>query len=298
MPGDQGPDEQGHTVMQVILNADDFGASRHINMAILQAHRQGVLTSASLMVTGDAVSEAVAMARGTPSLAVGLHVVVAGGRAALPPDHIPRIVDQAGFFPVEPWRAGLRYAFSRAAQRDLAAELNAQFERFAATGLELSHVDSHMHMHVHPIVFRLLLPLAEKHGAHGLRLPRDDFWISYRYARQGAALKALWAIVFGLLCRRCANGLDGHPLKVAHRVYGLMQTGQMHEQYVLSLLGTLQVPTAEIYFHPSTCAEDGAHGPNSSDLETLLSPAVRSVIGERGLRLATYPALTRGALTC
>jgi hopanoid biosynthesis associated protein HpnK len=278
-------------MIQVILNADDFGASHSVNQAIMRAHRHGVLTSTSLMVTGNAVDEALDMAREAPALAVGLHVVVAGGQAALPPDHIPHIVDHDGIFPAEPWRAGLWYSFSRAAQAELAAELEAQFERFAATGLPLSHVDSHMHIHVHPTVFRLLLPLAEKYGARGLRLPRDDFWTSVSYSRQRAGLKALWATVFGILSRRCANNLDGHSLKVAHRVYGLMQTGQMREDYVLRLLGQLQAPTAEIYFHPSTQAEDGAYGPNPSDLATLLSPAVRSVLQERGLCLATYPAL-------
>jgi hypothetical protein len=98
-------------------------------------------------------------------------------------------------------------------------------------------------------------------------------------------------MVFGLLSRWCANNLDGHSLKVAHRVYGLMQTGQMREDYVLRLLRQLQAPTAEIYFHPSTQTEDGAYGPNPSDLATLLSPAVRSILHERGLCLATYPAL-------
>jgi len=287
-------DDQGTAMTQIILNADDFGASASINTAIIRAHRQGVLTSASLMVTGDAAAEAVVVAREAPDLAVGMHVVVAGGRAALPPDRIPHIVDHDGCFPNDPLRVGLRYFFSRAAQAELAAELEAQFERFAATGLALSHVDSHLHMHLHPTVLPLLLPLAKEYGAQGLRLPRDDFWMSISYDRQRAGIKALWAIVLGLLARRCVKHLDGHPLKVAHRVYGLMQTGQMRESYVLELLHRLQVPTAELYFHPSIHAENGASGPNPSDLATLLSPAVRSVIQERGLCLATYPALTPG----
>ena len=281
-------------MMQIVLNADDFGASASINTAIMQAHRQGVLTSASLMVTGDAAAEAVALAREAPDLAVGLHIVVACGRASLPPDRIPHLVDGDGFFPNDPVRAGLRYYFSHTAQAELAAELEAQFERFAATGLSLSHVDSHLHMHLHPAVLRLLLPLAEKHGAQGLRLPRDDFWASMSHDRRRAGLKALWAIVFGLLARYCVGHLDGHSLKVAHRVYGLMQTGQMRESYVLDLLRKLQVPTAELYFHPSIQSENGTSGPNPSDLATLLSPAVRNVIQERGLCLATYPALAPG----
>ena len=281
-------------MVQIVLNADDFGASTAINTAIIQAHRQGVLTSASLMVTGNAAAEAVALARQAPDLAVGLHLVVACGRAALPPGRIPHIVDPDGFFPADPLRPGLRYYFSRTAQAELAAEMEAQFERFASTGLALSHVDSHLHMHLHPTVLRLLLPLAEKYGAQGLRLPRDDFWISMTHDRRRAGLKALWAIVFGLLARRCTKHLDHHPLKVAHRVYGLMQTGQMRESYVLDLLNRLQVPTAELYFHPSLHTEDGSSGPNPSDLATLLSPAVRRVIQERGLRLSTYPALVTG----
>jgi hopanoid biosynthesis associated protein HpnK len=281
-------------MVQIILNADDFGASAAINAAVFQAHRQGVLTSASLIVTGDAAAEAVASAREAPDLAVGLHLVVACGRAALPPTQIPHIVDRDGLFPNDPLSAGLRYHFSRTAQAELAAEMEAQFERFAATGLALSHIDSHLHMHLHPTVLRLLLPLAERYGAQGLRLPRDDFWISVVHDRRRAGLKALWAVVFGLLARRCTQRLDRHPLKVAHRVYGLMQTGQMRESYVLDLLHRLQVPTAELYFHPSLHTEDGASGPNPSDLATLLSPAVRRVIRERGLSLATYPALITG----
>ena len=278
-------------MVQIILNADDFGASTSINTAVIQAHRQGILTSASLMVTGAAVAGAVELARQAPELAVGLHLVVAGGRAALPPDRIPHLVDGQGFFPNHPLQAGLRYYFGRTAQAELAAEMEAQFERFAATGLDLSHVDSHLHMHLHPTVLRLLLPMAAKYGAQGVRLPRDDLWISLSHDRQRAALKIVWAIVFGLLARYCTGQLDGHPLAVAHRVYGLMQTGRMSERYVLALLGRLQVPTAELYFHPSTHTEDGASGPNPSDLATLLSPAVRSIVQERGLCLATYPAL-------
>jgi hopanoid biosynthesis associated protein HpnK len=287
-------DDWGAAMVQIIMNADDFGDSAAINTAIIQAHRQGVLTSASLMVTGPAAAEAVALARQAPDLAVGLHLVVACGKSALPPDRIPHLVDHEGFFPNDPLRAGLRYYFSRSAQAELAAELEAQFERFAATGLGLSHVDGHLHMHLHPTVLRLLLPLAKQYGARGLRLPRDDLWFSIAHERQRAAVKAVWAIVFGLLARYCMRQLDGHPLAVAHRVYGLMQTGQMNERYVLEVLRKLQVPTVELYFHPSTHTEDGASGPNPSDLATLLSPAVRSVIQERGLCLATYPALVTG----
>jgi hopanoid biosynthesis associated protein HpnK len=290
--------DEGST--QIILNADDFGRSAGINAAVMEAHRRGVLTSASLMVMGDAVEEAVILARDTPTLAVGLHVVVAAGRAALPHGQIPHIVDHSGYFPGDPFRIGLRYFFSRMAQEELSREMEAQFDRFAATGLALSHVDGHLHMHVHPTVLSLLLPLAVRYGAHGLRVPRDDYWLALGYDRHRAGINAVQAIVFGLLCRRCARSLASHnstdgdkryPLVAADRVYGLMQTGQMQEAYVLRVLRRLRVPTAELYFHPSRLPEGEPLGPNPGDLAALLSPAVRQTIQEQGLSLATYPTL-------
>jgi len=277
---------------QIILNADDFGRSTNVNAAVMLAHRQGVLTSASLMVTGNAVEEAVALARQTPTLAVGLHLIVAAGRAALSPADIPHLVDSSGFFPDDPVQTGLRYAFSRTARQELAREMEAQFERFAATGLPLSHVDCHLHMHIHPVLFDLLLPLAGRYGARGLRLPRDELWPALRHDRSRVGTKIAWAFAFGLLGRRCLHRLRGHRLIVTDRVYGLMQTGRMGEKYVLRLLRNLHVPTAEIYFHPALEPEGEEFGPNPDDLACLLSPAVRQMIQERGLRLATYPALT------
>lgn len=279
------------TRMQVILNADDFGRAASINAAVMRAHREGVLTSASLMVAGDAVEEAVALARETPTLAVGLHVVVADGPATLPPAQIPHLVGRDGRFPSDPVRLGLRYFFSRAAQEELARELVAQFERFVATGLALDHVDGHLHLHVHPTVFNLLVPLAEEYGARGLRLPRDDLRLALAHDRRRAGTKSAWAITYGLLCRWCVRRLRDHRLVVTHRVYGLMQTGQMEEAYVVKVLRQLAVPTAELYFHPATVLTGEPLGPNPGDLDALLSPAVRQVIRERGIRLATYATL-------
>ncbi len=275
----------------MIFNADDFGRSPAINAAIIRAHREGVLTSASLMVTGDAFAEAVALARATPTLAVGLHLVVSGGRAALSPQQVPHLVDAGGRFAEDPLRAGLRYAFLRAARRELAREIAAQFERFAATGLPLAHVDGHHHLHVHPVIFNLLLPLAQRYGARGVRVPRDDLWLALRYDRRDAATKIAWGLALALVCRWCARRARSNRLAVVDRVYGVMQSGQMREDYVVRALRELTAPTAELYFHPSLEASGEALGPNPDDLAALLSPAIREVIIERKLRPASYATL-------
>src|SRR5579864_183500 len=156
--------------MRLIVNADDFGRSSQINRAVLRAYREGILGSASLMVAGDAAEEAIEMARQNPGLAVGLHLVVVDGPPVLPAARLRHLVDDRGRLPDAPVRLGMKYAFSRRARRELAAEVAAQFERFAATGLPLSHVDGHQHMHMHPVVFDLLLPLGTKFGAGRVRI--------------------------------------------------------------------------------------------------------------------------------
>mgnify|MGYP005864111563 CR=1 FL=1 len=282
-----------HADRLVIFNGDDFGRSAAINAAIVRAHRKGVLTSASLMVAGGAFQEAVELARANPTLAVGLHLVVAGGRAVLPPAEIPHLVDAGGNFRGGPLRLGLRYARSRTAIQELAREMKAQFERFAAAGLPLSHVDGHLHMHLHPVVFNLLLPLAERYGASGIRLPRDDLGLALRYGRRGWATKVAWAAIFGALCRWCRRRLRGRRLAIADRVYGLMQTGRMEEEYVIRVLRRIKAPASELYFHPSLVWEGEPFGPNPGDLATLLSPALRQTIQSRGLRLGAYSALRK-----
>jgi hopanoid biosynthesis associated protein HpnK len=281
--------------IQVIINADDFGRSTAINEAVKQAHEEGVLTSASLMVTGAAVEEAVELAQQMPGLAVGLHIVLLDGLSALPAAEIPHLVDGNGRFPGNALRMGLRYAFHRPSREEMVRELVAQFERFAATGLPLSHIDGHHHMHMHPTVFALLPPLAERYGAHGIRVPRDELWTNLRYDHTMLSAKVLWATAFGLLSHWCRHCLRGHALAVPRRVYGVMQTGKMHEPYVIRVLQRLNVPAAELYFHPSLSPGNEALGPNVADLEALLSPRVRQVICERGLLRTQYAHLGIGS---
>jgi hopanoid biosynthesis associated protein HpnK len=261
---------------------------------VLQAHQKGILTSASLMAGGDAVDEAVEIARRTPTLAVGLHVVIVDGKPVLPPETLGPLVDGRGNFPNAPTGLGLRYFFDPVARAQIAAEVAAQFSRFAATGLKMAHVDGHQHMHVHPAIFPLTVSLAQRYNAAGIRIPRDELRLALAVDRRGAVGKALRGGSLAIFCRRCRNSLQGRPFAVAERVYGLFQSGRMSEQYVIRLLQNANVDSAEIYFHPTTGPRQSELGSNPQDLSTLLSPAVREVIAARGIRLCSYPDLLRG----
>ena len=284
---------------RVIINADDFGRTFEVNRAVIRAHEEGILTSASLMIAGDASEDAVRLAREHPTLAVGLHVVVVDGPAVLPAERVDRVVRTDGRFANAPVRLGLRYAWSRSAPKQLAAELRAQFERFAETGLPLSHVDGHQHMHLHPVVFNILLPLAREFGARGIRIVRDDLRLALRFDRRHAAAKIASAVVFSMLAAWCRRRCAGTGLEVARRTYGFYQSGAMRERYIRDVIRALagaDVATAEIYFHP-TCGERlDALGPNPGDLESLVSPAVRDAIRQLGLRVSTYAELSEPTL--
>jgi hopanoid biosynthesis associated protein HpnK len=279
--------------VKLIVNADDFGRSSEINRAVIRAHREGILTSASLMITGAAAAEAVELANQNPRLAVGLHVVLVDGRPSLPPQRIAHLVDAPGRFPNAPARLGLRYFFHPKARGELAEELAAQFEAFARTGLPLSHVDGHQHLHMHPTVFKLLIPLAERYGARGVRVVRDDLPLALECDPRRKASKIVAAATFALLARSCRGRLRSSTLVAPSRCYGFFQSGRMTPQYVTAVLGRATAPAAEMYFHPTEGPRLDALGPNPEELETLLSPEVRAAVQTRPWELCTYADLSR-----
>ncbi|HYL81584.1 MAG TPA: hopanoid biosynthesis-associated protein HpnK [Candidatus Acidoferrum sp.] len=274
----------------LILTADDFGASPQVNGAILRAHREGVLTAASLIVPAPAAEEAVALARACPSLRVGLHLTLVDGCCALAPARLPGIVDPRGRFPASPLAAGLRYGLRPGIRGQLAAEICAQFDGFAATGLPLDHVTGHHHLHMHPILWPLVMAEAERHAAAGIRVTCEDLRLMMAWDRRNLALRAAHAAVLVWLARRCRRGLVGRRLRHVPRVYGVLPGGGLTEAYLLWLVRAMPLSDAEIIFHP------GAEKPSSPEIgdaetQALTSPALREAIDERGFKLGGYAAI-------
>jgi len=284
-----------HKTTPLIINGDDFGYSEAVNRAIVQAHREGVLTSASLMVNERAADQAVEMAKQNPNLAVGLHLVLVLGRAALPPAEIPRITNPQGHFTNSPFRAGIQYYFDQAARRELRREMRAQFERFVATGLPFSHVDGHTHLHQHPVVFDELIKLCEEFGVRRVRVVKGEMRLSLKLDRKNLPIKLLWGAVFNLLGRWCEKRLQRRGFARPQKVYGLLQSGDMNEDYLVGLLERIDAASSEIYAHPLAFdADETAKRENPGgalELQALTSSRVRAVIEKAGFRLATYHTL-------
>lgn len=281
---------------RLIVSADDFGMSTGVNAGVIRAHREGILTNASLMVTGAAFPQAVELARQNPTLGVGLHLVLVQGRAASPPDEIPLLVDCRGNFRSSaPW-AGLRYFFSPAARAQLRREIGAQLERFAATGLPLSHVDGHLNIHMHPTVLAILTDLAPSHSVRALRLPREPLAAALSFDRSHLGRKLCEAMVFTLLGRLALKRLAGAGIAYADRVFGLHQTGRVTEAYLLGVLDRLKQGVTEIYCHAGFWdAESRRWRPADYEPEVelgaLCSGGVRAALEAAGIELISYRQL-------
>jgi hopanoid biosynthesis associated protein HpnK len=278
---------------QLIVNADDFGISEAVNEAIIRAHRHGVLTSASLMVTGEAAAQAVRLAKENPGLAVGIHLVAVMGRSVLPQSEIPTLVDAAQNFSNNPTAAGLKYFFSPQSRREIRREIAAQFAKFHETGLRLSHVDGHLHLHVHPVIFNEALKQAIKYGARRMRVPEEERALALGFDRSHRAQKTFFTIQFGGLARYMKSKLRAAAsFTVPERVYGNLQSGRMNESYFLYMLDNLRAATNEIYFHPATYPPDrslDAHEQQCQiEFETLLSEPVKQRLAQLNVRLTNY----------
>ncbi len=268
----------------MIFNADDFGRSSSINHAVIEAHTRGILTTASLMVTGEAFDEAVSLARQTPSLGVGLHLTLADGRAATRHADFPGLVDREGNLRGSPVRAGFDYFFLRSLRPALREEIRGQIARFRATGIPLDHLNGHLNIHLHPVVFDLLMELHPEWRGAGFRLTRDPLGINARAARGRWAYRLTHAVVFGLLSRRAAGRLAGLGIPHTRAVFGLLQYPSVDEAYLLRVLEQLPEGDSEIYSHPSLDHFRHEHA-------ALLSPRVRGLLETLGIRAIRYSDL-------
>jgi hopanoid biosynthesis associated protein HpnK len=269
---------------RLIVNADDFGRSRSINEAVIRAHREGIVTSASLMMNEPDTAAAVALARENPRMGVGLHLTLLCGHSALPPAQLPGLVNARGEFRNDPVSTGCRYFFRRRLREQLRAEIRAQFARFQATGLPLDHVNGHLHLHLHPAILPLVLAEIEPSGVRHVRLTRDFFWMNCRLASGRWAYRAAGAVIYHLLSARARGPLRRRGIRHAQATFGLLQDSRVDEDYVLKLLARLPEGDWELYSHPSL--DEFRH-----EIEALISPRVRERIAERGIQLIRYQDL-------
>jgi chitin disaccharide deacetylase len=272
----------------LIVTADDFGAAEAVNHAVEQAHKNGILTAASLMVSGAAADDAVRRARAMPSLRVGLHLVLVEGKPVLPVSSVPDLVDASGAFRTDMARAGAAMFFLPRVRRQLEAEMEAQFGAFAATGLTLDHVNAHKHFHLHPTIAGLIVKLGRRHGVKGARVPLEP-------QRVLAAIEPHHTTpAMVMLTTPFARGLRRnfmrHGIAAPDQVFGLAWSGAMRAERLAGLLTHLPEGLSEIYMHPATGTYPGsAPGYDyRGELAALTDPRMPALIQAGDIRLGGF----------
>ncbi len=277
---------------RLIVTSDDFGVAPAVNEAVEQAHTQGILTAASLMVAGDAAADAVVRAKRLPSLGVGLHLVLVEGRPMLPADQVPDLVDETGHFRTNMALAGVNFFFRPSVRRQLAAEIEAQFAAFAATCLPLDHVNAHKHFHLHPTIAGLILSIGRRYGLTAARAPVEPIDMI-------AAIEPVPQTLAGRIAAPYARGVARRfraaGLVVPDRVLGLAWSGHMTTTRVRALIAALPPGLTELYCHPAT--EDAYPGSAPgyayrAELAALLDPGVRALVGDRDIHLCRFADAT------
>ena len=235
---------------RLIVNADDFGLTAGVNRAILELHLAGVLTSTTLMAKASATEEAIELARSTPSLGVGCHVVLVDGEPVLPPREIPTLVESTtGRFPTSLTSFLMRLFTGRVRAAEIEAEAAAQIGLLQNRGIRLTHIDSHKHTHMFPPVLRAVLHAARNAGIHAMRNPFEPEW-AVRATPRSSLLRNAEVLALRQLGPFFRRLIDKENVLTTDGTISIAGTGMLDAAAVRSLLEELPPGTWELVTHP------------------------------------------------
>jgi hopanoid biosynthesis associated protein HpnK len=275
---------------QLIVNADDFGLTTGVNQGILRAFQDGIVTSASLLVTGSAFAEAVALAQQSPELDVGLHLTLVEERAVLGRELLSTLVDETGRLPSTSGEFFRRAFLGRINWDEVECEIAAQIARFQKTGLRLSHLNSHQHLHMFPPVFQIVRRLTR-----GM----DNVWIrnpAGPWRKAPGVRMERWVQQLGLnLTCLATRGLHDPPLQqMPDGMYGFQVGGCLTRSALEQILRKIPDGLYELICHPG---EDDADTRTryshwgyrwAEELEALTAPETRQVLEKQGIVLTSF----------
>jgi hopanoid biosynthesis associated protein HpnK len=281
---------------QLIVNADDLGLTPAVNRGILRAFREGIVTSASLLVTGSGFEEAVALARQNPELDVGLHLALVEERALLGREVLPTLVDETGRFPRTSAEFIRRAVLGRISWDLVEREIAAQIALFQQTGLRLSHVNSHQHLHMLPPVFQIVSRLTR-----GM----DNVWVrnsSGPWRKSPGVPMERWVQQVGLnLTCLSARALHGSPLpEMPDGMHGFEVGGCLTRAALEQILRKIPDGLYELICHPGEDDADTRRRYShwgyrwAEELEALTAPETRMVLKEQGIVLTSFVRASRG----
>lgn len=279
---------------RLIINADDFGIHEQVNNGVIQAHRQGILTSTSLLANGTAFTEAVAVAKMCPNLGIGAHLCLVGGLPpVLPVDQVRSLVTEDGTLPAD-YTVFMKNVYKGKVNfNEVYQELDAQLTRIAATGLSITHVDSHQHMHILPPVLKITVALMKKYGLHRLRIPRESYF--FKVASAGM-VRIVGRDGLTFLSNRAMKAVRDNQFITTDYFWGMIDGGNMNVKNLSYIIQNLPFGINEIMIHPGVHPEIlgktftwGYHWQDEYD--AVVNPQVRQLIEDRQIELVHYGQL-------
>lgn len=276
---------------QLIINADDFGIHPAVNEAVRKAATEGILTSTSLMAGGDAFDEAFEMARSMPSLGIGIHLTLVGGiKPVLPPSEVPSLTWDNGVFCHDYGKLIVRDLEGKISLSEVYAEWDAQIQKIMNTGLPVTHMDGHQHMHMWPHFYPIARDLAKKYHISCMRVPDEDVLFGMK---DGHIIR--WAAKNGLslLSRMHRPDLKKNHIRTDDHFFGMLYGGHLSPERFAEFILQTKPGITEIMCHPSAdtrAMEDtfhwGYHG--EDELAGLLADINRELIAKKQISLISY----------
>jgi predicted glycoside hydrolase/deacetylase ChbG (UPF0249 family) len=292
-PGNPVAPSPPESPVALVVNADEFGLTESISRGILLAHREGIVTSTSLLGNCADLSAQVALLASAPNLGVGLHLTLVQGRPIADQTSIRSLVGENGEFPSTAREPLGRWLKGQLQPDQIEREFEAQVKRALDAGLKLDHLDTRHHIGFLPPVGRAVEAVARKFGIPGLRSTAEEpslGWIT------DLARGALATLVGGLawLTRRQMGTLRHGPL-----TWGYAEAGRLDEIRILEIIGRLGPGSHELICHPGESDDDAvgsgflATAPyrRTRDLAALTSPLIKHAVASRGIRLCRWADL-------
>jgi hopanoid biosynthesis associated protein HpnK len=287
----------------LIVNADDLGWTAGVNRGVAEAHRNGIVTSASLLANGEAVAEAVELARDTSGLGVGVHLNLNDGPPVAPRESVPSLVNDSGEFEGGPDGLLLKIATRGLAMREVEIEWEAQISKVRNAGIEPTHLDGHKHVHMLPGLFEIALRLAKRHGIGAIRVSHEASGLraalSTGASRAAVVLKqGVQARGLKLLARDARDQAERAGVSTADYFCGIAQTGELTKEGVARLLRSLPEGTTELMCHPGYADEalrktaTRLQASRQKEVEILTDAEIRNLVASQGIRLIDYGFVT------
>ena len=271
--------EEVPVLRYIIINADDFGRHAEINRAVEEGLVHGCLRSATVMPGGAAFAGAIDIARRHEELGLGVHFTLVDGHPILPPEEIPSLVGSEGDFLPDHTALLKRYLKGSINLEEVRRELAAQLQKVEATGIPISHVDSHQHMHTLPGIIDIVLDLAARAGIRAVRTPRTPLFAG----AFGGLGQLVGRLGLSTLARLAACKAHRRGLLTPDNFAGIVAGEAVSEGELLHLIAHLPQGTTEVMMHPGTkndvLQEDsGWQHDFEAELAAILSPRVEAAL--------------------